>query len=80
LNYLKVKVDELSAILRDFARHVVEQLKPKQTLLGNWIFWIILMLIIGLVLVMAMNYLPTLLAKPIQTNVETGGGVIVGTR
>jgi hypothetical protein len=80
LNYLKVKVDELSAILRDFARYVVEQLKPKPALFGNWVFWLVLMLIIGLVLVMAMNYLPSLVAKPVQTATQTGGGVIVGTR
>jgi len=80
LNYLKVKVDELSAILRDFARYVVEQLKPKPAIFGNWIFWLVLILIIGLVLVMAMNYLPTFVSKPIQTTAQTGGGGIVGTR
>jgi hypothetical protein len=80
LNYLKVKLDELSAILRDFARYVVEQLKPKPSIFGNWIIWLIIMLIIGLVLVMVMNYLPSLVSNPIQTATQTGGGVIVGTR
>jgi len=50
--YLNRKTDELSIILRDFGRYVVETLKPKSGLLGSKWFWIIMG--IGLVILVAL--------------------------
>ncbi len=47
--YLNRKVEELTSVVRDFGRHVVETLKPKSSLFTNkfvWIFVIILMVIL----------------------------------
>lgn len=51
--HLNKRVEELTAMIRDFARYVVEQTKPKRGFfgIGNW-FWIILVIIIGIVIIL----------------------------
>lgn len=51
--YLNKRVEELTAMIRDFARYVVEQTKPKKGLfgLGNW-FWIILLIAIVVIVML----------------------------
>lgn len=65
--YLKTKTEELTSIMRDFARYVVEQLKPKQgfSLGGKWL-WIIL--IGGVIVVIAFLFGPSIM--------QTGGSVV----
>ena len=56
--YLNMKVEELTRLLRDFARYIVEQTKPKKFFgLGNW-FWI---LIVAAVLIILLLMLPAFL-------------------
>jgi len=54
--YLKRKTEELTSIMRDFARYVVEMSKPKPAFafLSNWWFWI---LIIGALAIVLMLFL-----------------------
>lgn len=56
--YLNRKVEELTAILRDFGRYVVELLKPKTNILGSWWFWLI---IGGFVLLLLVLFAPSIL-------------------
>ncbi len=44
--YLNRKVQELSTILRDFGRYVVEMLKPKTSILSSWWFWLIMIAVL----------------------------------
>ncbi|MEM5810112.1 MAG: hypothetical protein QW156_04470 [Candidatus Aenigmatarchaeota archaeon] len=76
--YLKAKVQELTSIMRDFARYVVETTKPRLSLfglVGKWWFWL---LIIGAIIIIAIMFapsifgtikqtLPTMEISPIQT-------------
>lgn len=49
--YLNRKLEELSSITRDFARYVVETLKPKGSFLGgSWWIWVIIG-IVGVILI-----------------------------
>lgn len=48
--YLSHKVDELSSMIRDFARYIVEQTRPKQGLLSNPMI-IMAILVIGLIVI-----------------------------
>jgi hypothetical protein len=50
-------VDELRNHIRDFARYIVEQSKPKASFLQSKIFWIV---IIAVVLIMVMLFAPTI--------------------
>jgi hypothetical protein len=59
--YLNQKMKELTSAVRDFGRHVVENLKPKDRLLGNkWVIIIAVILIGILLLVMAPKIITTL--------------------
>lgn len=52
--YLNRKMEELSSSLRDFARYVVETLKPKSSIFASkWFIWIVIVLIIILVALFA---------------------------
>ncbi len=55
--YLKKKTEELTSIMRDFARHVVEMTKPKKPFgfLSSWWFWLVLIVVFVL---LAMTFLP----------------------
>jgi hypothetical protein len=47
--YLNRIMEELTSVMRDFARYVIESLKPKGSIFGSKWFWIII-LIVGLIL------------------------------
>lgn len=75
--YLNQKVRELTSAVRDFGRHVVENIKPKGSLMANWWVW----LIIGIfVIIMAVMFLPAILntiggiSGPAATAVATAKG------
>ena len=53
--YLKTKIEELTSVMRDFARYVVEQTRPKnsfQELMGKWWVWLIIIGMVALALYM----------------------------
>lgn len=56
--YLNRIMEELTSVVRDFGRYVVELLKPKESLFKNKIFWIIL--VGGLILLGAL-FLPKII-------------------
>lgn len=56
--YLSRKVDELSSSVRDFARYVVEQTRPKTSLLENKLFWVVMIVI---VIIMVLLFAPAIL-------------------
>ena len=68
--YLNRKMEELTGVLRDFGRYVVELTKPKLGLLQNKWFWII---IIGLLILMAL-----LFAKPIINSISGAKETLMG--
>ncbi|WP_456477609.1 hypothetical protein [Geoglobus ahangari] len=51
--YVSKKIDELLMVIRDFARYVVEQTRPKKAFfgLGNW-FWLIVLAILALLAIL----------------------------
>lgn len=50
--FLNRKMEELTALMRDFARYVVEQLRPKTSLFGNMWVWIIIGVLVVVMLVL----------------------------
>lgn len=52
--YLKKKTEELTSVLRDFARYVVETTKPQKqkSIWNNWMFWIGIAILAMLVIYM----------------------------
>jgi hypothetical protein len=79
--YLNRKMEELTSTLRDFARYVVEQLKPSQSIFkSKWIIWII----IGFLVVLAILFGPAILNmfKEVAGTVSgaAGGGGIITPR
>lgn len=78
LNYIKVKTEELSSILRDFARYVVELTKPKSAFgfLTNWMFWIVVIVILALLFLTVPNFLPNLVNVPAPTPTQTQTTII----
>ncbi len=71
LNYIKTKVEELSSILRDFARYVVELTQPKKQFYQKWWFWLVIALV-GMLLIFLVIPMLTTLASP-QTIQQVGG-------
>ena len=67
--YLNRKLEELTGVVRDFARYIVELTKPNQGFGGKW-FWIIL--IIGLCILAAI-FAPSII-KAIQQGMGSGAG------
>lgn len=57
--FLNRKMEELTSVVRDFGRYVVELLKPKSALGGSWWIWL---LIGGFLLVLAVMFGPQILA------------------
>lgn len=57
--YLNRKVDELTNHIRDFARYIVEQSKPKTSFLQSKIFWIV---IIALILILVLLFAPQIIS------------------
>jgi len=66
--YLNRKMEELTSITRDFARHVVESLKPKENFFANKWVWLIIFIFIIIIVVM---FAPSI----IESIGVTGGGV-----
>jgi len=64
--YLKKKTEELTSIMRDFARYVIEMSKPRQqfAFLSSWWFWII---VIAAIVLIVMFFMPNIMggANPI---------------
>lgn len=58
--YLNRKIEELSAQIRDFARYVIDQLKPSSNLLSKWWIWL---LIGGVVILLGALFLPKIMAS-----------------
>lgn len=59
--YLNRKVEDLTSQLRDFARYIVEQTRPRQSIWSaGWIKWVI---IIGVLLFLGLALAPTLLGS-----------------
>jgi len=50
--YLNRKMEELTGWMRDFARHVVESTKPKGSIFENKWFWILGLILIGLLIML----------------------------
>lgn len=82
--YLNRKMEELTSVVRDFGRHVVELLKPKQGLFGNnWVIW----LVIGLVVLLLAMFGPAVwqqlskftapAAQAVSTAASANGGLVV---
>lgn len=53
--YLNRIMEELTSLIRDFARYVVETLKPKESFTKGWLFWVI---IIGALILLGALFLP----------------------
>lgn len=48
--YLTRRIEDLSSKVRDFARYIVEQTRPKQSLLSGKLFWVIMIIVIIIVI------------------------------
>lgn len=71
--YLNRKLDELTSLIRDFGRYIVELTKPKSLLKSSW-FWIVL--VIGLV-ALGVLFVPAIIEKfsaGASTAIETISG------
>lgn len=79
--YLKKKVEELTSIMRDFARHVIEMTKPKKPyeFLHSWWFWIIILIIF---IILAVMFIPSILEifKPVASATHEAVKTAVQTR
>lgn len=60
--YMNRKLEELTGAMLNFGRYVVEQLKPKMSILQNKWFWIII-IVVGVIML-------ALFAKPIIQNIQ----------
>lgn len=68
--YLNKKVEELTSVVRDFARHVVETLKPQSSFMQSaWLKWII----IGLIVILGILFAPALIDAFKGISGEMGG-------
>lgn len=70
--YLNQKMQELTSIVRDFARYIVEQTRPKNSVFANKWVWVII--IIGIVVLLAIFAKP--LISVIQGATSAGGAAI----
>lgn len=66
--YLNRKVDELSNSVRDFARYVVEQTKPKMNIFQSKVFWIVIIVAIALLLLL---FAPQIMKTLGQVNIPS---------
>jgi len=69
--YLNRKMEELTSAIRDFGRHVVENLKPNKFSLGGTWLWIIVVIA---VIILAIIFLPKLIPS-----LQQAGGTIMDT-
>lgn len=77
--YIKRMVEELSSILRDFARYVIEMMRPKKSLLENYVFWIVLIIIIAFMLMIGLPFIQNMLAQQTPI-VQPQPQPLIGTR
>ncbi len=76
--YLNRKMEELTSVVRDFGRHVVETLKPKQSLFKNK--WVIVIIIIFAVILLVI-FLPSIIqfVTGVGGNIGQAGEKLTGT-
>lgn len=71
--YLNRKMEELTSVIRDFGRYVVESLKPKSFKISStWVIIIVIVVIIILLVIFAPSIIPTLQ--------KTAGGITSGAK
>lgn len=74
--YLDRKTDELTSIMRDFARSVMELFRPGWNLaeiLNKWWFWVVVVILMGLGLYVAWPYIEQFLGMAKSTVAATPG-------
>jgi len=71
LNYIKNKSEELSSILRDFARYIIEQTRPKPAFFASWWFWLIVIVLFIIVGIMLTGAVPSIIPSATPTHVQT---------
>jgi len=59
--YLKVKTEELTSIMRDFARYVIEMTKPKTSMFAGKSRIIIILVIIAVVIILIALFAPSII-------------------
>ena len=77
--YLLKKTEELSASVRDFARYIVEQIRPKKSWLAanKWIIYVIIAAaIILFVVIFAPSIISTLQQTKLPSLPSSGGGAV----
>lgn len=77
LNYIKVKTEELSSILRDFARYVVELSKPQSILKSKWVLLLIVVIVIVILIMLFIPTISAVLAKPTTPPQSPASGGLV---
>lgn len=78
--YLNKKAEELTSVLRDFARHVVDSLKPKLELFKNPIVIFIIVVIVLVLIAMMFPSIMQAIGKSIPAAKEATTGAIVGAK
>lgn len=68
--YLNRKMQELTSVVRDFGRYVVELTKPQSGFFGKWWVWIIIVIFVGILI--------ALFAGPIITAIKGAAGSATG--
>ena len=66
--YLKRKTEELTTVMRDFARYVVELTRPSTPFFKNWVFWIAIVFFIIIVGFLLLKMSPTLMSSFTDTS------------
>ena len=56
--YLNKKVEQLTDAMLNFGRYIVDQLKPKGSILGNWLIWVLL---IGVIVILIIMFAPSIM-------------------
>lgn len=74
--YLKKKVEELTHIMRDFARYVIESTRPKTGLQlpGGWILWLAVAAIVVLLAIFGLPALQNLMSGASQSISSVASG------
>ena len=67
---LNRRIEDTNNILRNFARYIMEQIKPKKTIFSAWWFWVIVAVVVIIVLIA--------LLQPVVEQI-LGGGVSLPT-
>lgn len=67
--YLNRKLEELTSVVRDFGRYVVELTRPKDSIFSKpWFWWLIVMIALGI--------LGAIFARPIFNAIMSAGGTV----